>query len=297
MTYANERLSRIANGFGAYFDLVWQNGRITGVSDSAGRSVAYSYDGSGRMVQFTDWHGKVWRFGYDDETHAMVAETDPLSHLVVTNAYNALCQVTNQLNASGGVTTFGYAADAAAWSDNPLGGRTEETFRLVRAVVRAADKPLVLDADAIFAVSRDLSLLDRAKAPIYLTPHDGEFRSLFGERAGRDRPAETTAFAKAHRCTVIRKGAETICARPDGRTVVLHADNPGMAKGGSGDVLAGVLGAFLCQLPEQWAAETAVWAHSLAGAICARRLGEYGMNPTDLIDALAEATKSMTAED
>ena len=128
LTYSNRRLSRVANGFGAYFDLVWQNGRITGVSDGAGRSVSYSYDGSGRMVQFTDRHGKVWRFGYDDETHAMVAETDPLSHLVVTNAYNALCQVTNQLNASGGVTTFGYAADAAAWSDNPLGGRTEETY-------------------------------------------------------------------------------------------------------------------------------------------------------------------------
>ena len=157
-------------------------------------------------------------------------------------------------------------------------GRTEETFRLVRAVVRAAEKPLVLDADAIFAVSRDLSLLDRAKAPIYLTPHDGEFMTLFGDRAGRDRPAET------------------ICARPDGRTVVFHADNPGMAKGGSGDVLAGVLGAFLCQLPENWAAETAVWAHSLAGKICAERLGEYGMNPTDLISAIAEATKKMTAE-
>ena len=175
-------------------------------------------------------------------------------------------------------------------------GRTEETFRLVRALVRAAEKPLVLDADAIFAVSRDLSLLDRAKAPIYLTPHDGEFASLFGDRAGRDRRGETTAFAKAHRCTVIRKGAETICARPDGRTIVFHGDNPGMAKSGSGDVLAGVLGAFLCQLPEEWAAETAVWAHSLAGAICAERFGEYGMNPTDLIGAIAEATKKMTAE-
>jgi NAD(P)H-hydrate epimerase len=175
-------------------------------------------------------------------------------------------------------------------------GRTEETFRLVRALVRAAEKPLVLDADAIFAVSRDLSLLDRAKAPIYLTPHDGEFATLFGAGAGRDRRGETTAFAKAHRCTVIRKGAETICARPDGRTIVFHGDNPGMAKSGSGDVLAGVLGAFLCQLPDQWAAETAVWAHSLAGAICAERLGEYGMNPTDLINALAEATKKMTAE-
>ena len=65
----------------------------------------------------------------------------------------------------------------------------------------------------------------------------------------------------------------------------------------SGDVLAGVLGAFLCQLPAEWAAETAVWAHSLAGKLCAERLGEYGMNPTDLIDALPEATKRMTAEE
>lgn len=176
-------------------------------------------------------------------------------------------------------------------------GRTEELLRLVRAVVRAAERPLVLDADAIFAVSRDLSVLDRTKAPIFLTPHDGEFQYLFGDRCGGDRAAEAKAFATDHHCTVIRKGAETVCARPDGRTVVLHAGNPGMAKGGSGDVLAGVLGAFLCQLPEKWAAETAVWAHGLAGEICAQRLGEYGMNATDLIEALPEATKQMTAEE
>lgn len=176
-------------------------------------------------------------------------------------------------------------------------GRSEELMRLVRAIVGAAEKPLVLDADALFAVSRDLSLLDRAKVPIYLTPHDGEFKTLFGDRAGADRRAETTAFARAHRCTVIHKGAETVIARPEGRTVSIHADNPGMAKAGSGDVLAGVLGAFLCQLPAEWAAETAVWTHSLAGKLCAERLGEYGMNPTDLIAALPEATKRMTAEE
>ena len=169
-------------------------------------------------------------------------------------------------------------------------GRTEETFRLVRAVVRAADKPLVLDADAIFAVSRDLSLLDRAKAPIYLTPHDGEFMSLFGERAGRDRPAETTAFAKAHRCTVIRKGAETICARPDGRTVVLHADNPGMAKGGSGDVLAGILAALLGQGLTAWRAMQAacLW-HGLAGRLAGERCGIRSTMAEDVIRCLGEA--------
>lgn len=174
-------------------------------------------------------------------------------------------------------------------------GRSEELFRLVRATVRAAECPLVIDADAIFAVSRDLSLLNRAKSPVYLTPHDGEFAHLFGEKSGRDRLAEAKEFARAHRCTVIRKGMETICAHPNGESTILRVGTPGMAKGGSGDVLAGVLAAFLCQLPAERAAETAVWAHGLAGQICAERLGEYGMNPTDLIDALAEATKQMSS--
>ena len=174
-------------------------------------------------------------------------------------------------------------------------GRSEELFRLVRATVRAAECPLVIDADAIFAVSRDLSLLNRAKSPVYLTPHDGEFAHLFGDKSNGSRVDEAKQFARAHRCTVIRKGMETICAHPDGESTVLRVGTPGMAKGGSGDVLAGVLAAFLCQLPEKNAAETAVWAHGLAGSICAERLGEYGMNPTDLIDALAEATKTMTA--
>ena len=174
-------------------------------------------------------------------------------------------------------------------------GRTEELFRLVRAIVRAADKPLVLDADAIFAVSRDLSLLDRAKGAVYLTPHDGEFRHLVGDSRGGDRVSEAAAFAKAHRCTVIRKGMETICAHPDGRRTVLQVGNPGMAKGGSGDVLAGVLGAFLCQMPDRTdVAETAVWAHGLAGDLCAERLGEYGVTATDLIEALPVATRRMT---
>ena len=174
-------------------------------------------------------------------------------------------------------------------------GRSEEIFRLIRATVRAAECPLVIDADAIFAVSRDLSLLNRAKAPVYLTPHDGEFAHLFGETRGKSRLEEAKEFARAHRCTVIRKGTETICAHPNGESTILRVGTPGMAKGGSGDVLAGVLAAFLCQLPAERAAETAVWAHGLAGTICAERLGEYGMNPTDLIEALAEATKQMSS--
>ena len=93
------------------------------------------------------------------------------------------------------------------------------------------------------------------------------------------------------------KGFHSRILLPDGRVLVNTTGNPGMAKGGSGDVLAGVLGAFLCQMPDRTdAAEAAVWAHGLAGDLCARRLGEYGMTATDLIEALPEATKNMSEQ-
>lgn len=98
-------------------------------------------------------------------------------------------------------------------------------------------------------------------------------------------------FAVRHGCTVVRKGPETVCAFPDGDAAVLHVGNPGMAKGGSGDVLAGMLGALLCQMPARDAVQTAVWLHGRAGDLCAGRMGEYAMNPTDVIAALPEVTK------
>ena len=135
-------------------------------------------------------------------------------------------------------------------------------------------------------------VLKRARAPIVLTPHDGEFARLAGaDAAGRAEAA--SAFAAAHGCTVVRKGPETVCAFPDGDTAVLRAGNPGMAKGGSGDVLAGMLGALLCQMPARDAVETAVWLHGRAGDVCAARMGEYAMNPTDVIAALPEVTKTI----
>ena len=144
-------------------------------------------------------------------------------------------------------------------------GRNAALTALVQAVVLRSEIPLVLDADALFAVAQDVTVLDRARAPIVLTPHDGEFARL--------------------------AGAETVCAFSDGDTAVLRAGNPGMAKGGSGDVLAGMLGALLCQMPAHDAIETAVWLHGRAGDVCAARMGEYAMNPTDVIAALPEVTK------
>lgn len=123
-----------------------------------------------------------------------------------------------------------------------------------------------------------------------LTPHDGEFARLAGpDKTGRAEAASD--FAVRHGCTVVRKGPETVCAFPDGDAAVLRVGNPGMAKGGSGDVLAGMLGALLCQMPARDAVQTAVWLHGRAGDLCAGRMGEYAMNPTDVIAALPEVTK------
>ncbi len=161
---------------------------------------------------------------------------------------------------------------------------------LVQAVVMQSGTPLVLDADALFAVAQDAAVLERARAPIVLTPHDGEFARLAGpDKTGRAEAASD--FAVRHGCTVVRKGPETVCAFPDGDAAVLRVGNPGMAKGGSGDVLAGMLAALLCQMPARDAVQTAVWLHGRAGDLCAERMGEYAMNPTDVIAALPEVTK------
>lgn len=169
-------------------------------------------------------------------------------------------------------------------------GRSDALTALVHAVVTQSGTPLVLDADALFAVAQDVAVLDRARAPIVLTPHDEEFARLAGpDETGRAEAASD--FAVRHGCTVVRKGPETVCAFPDGDAAVLRAGNPGMAKGGSGDVLAGMLGALLCQMPARDAVQTAVWLHGRAGDLCAGRMGEYAMNPTDVIAALPEVTK------
>ena len=169
-------------------------------------------------------------------------------------------------------------------------GRNDTLTALVQAVVMQSGTPLVLDADALFAVAQDAAVLERARAPIVLTPHDGEFARLAGpDKTGRAEAASD--FAVRHGCTVVRKGPETVCAFPDGDAAVLRVGNPGMAKGGSGDVLAGMLGALLCQMPARDAVQTAVWLHGRAGDLCAGRMGEYAMNPTDVIAALPEVTK------
>lgn len=171
------------------------------------------------------------------------------------------------------------------------GGAAEE---LVRAVLERAECPVVLDADGLNAAAAHIDMLDGRRAPLILTPHDGEFARLGGDLSEEDRLGAARAFARAHGCVVVLKGHRTITAHPDGRAAVNTTGNSGMAKGGSGDVLSGVILALLGRGMDPFqAAAAGVYLHGLAGDLCAGKLGEWGMLPTDLIEALPAALRQV----
>jgi len=171
-------------------------------------------------------------------------------------------------------------------------GRKQETEELVRRLLADLDLPVVLDADGINALCGHIDILDRRSAPTVLTPHAGEFARLTG-RPVRDRLAAARDFAKEHRCALVLKGRGTVTAAPDGRAWISGTGGPGLAKGGSGDVLAGMTAALWGQKhlnggdPRRWElCAWAAWFHGKAGDRCAGELGEYAMLPSDVIEAL-----------
>ena len=168
-------------------------------------------------------------------------------------------------------------------------GRDWQTDTLVQDLLNM-EKPLVLDADGLNAVSENTELLQKRPAVTVLTPHEGEFLRLGGDLS-RGRKAAAAAFSRKYGVYLVLKGHRTLVADPEGRLAVNETGNSGMAKGGSGDVLAGMFAALLCQMPARDAVQTAVWLHGRAGDLCAGRMGEYAMNPTDVIAALPEVTK------
>lgn len=187
-----------------------------------------------------------------------------------------------------------------SWHDALLAGpglgRASETEAYVLEAVRSCECPLVLDADGINALAGHIDILDGRRGRLtVLTPHDGEFARLTGglisAAAGEEeRVRETRAFAKTRGCVVVRKGHRTITAFPSGKVFINTTGNPGMAKGGSGDVLAGMILSLLGQgISPEKAVPAAVWFHGRAGDLCAVAKGEYGMTPTDMIERIPDA--------
>lgn len=173
-------------------------------------------------------------------------------------------------------------------------GQGEQAEEWTLGLLRDIPCPIILDADGLNILSRHIDVLDKRDHPTVLTPHEGEFARLTGcEVPIRDRLTEAKTFAESHRCTLVLKGHRTVTAYPDGKALVNPTGNPGMAQGGSGDALAGLMAA-LCAQGED--VSVAVWLHGRAGDLAAAEKGERGMTVGDLIEAIPYAIKECEEE-
>jgi ADP-dependent NAD(P)H-hydrate dehydratase / NAD(P)H-hydrate epimerase len=182
-------------------------------------------------------------------------------------------------------------------------GQNRETRAFVREFVRQCPTPLLIDADGINAVASGegvvgASELLRRERPTIVTPHPGEMARLVGRTTGevqRHRLEVVRSLAVESGAVVVLKGQRTIVADGSGRSAVNPTGNPGMASGGTGDVLAGMAGAILARHHDAWLAATAaVYLHGLAGDIAARSVGQDSLIAGDVIESLPEAIASLT---
>lgn len=170
-------------------------------------------------------------------------------------------------------------------------GRSAPVRSLVSALLRECAAPVVLDADGLNALAEDKEALDaRRGRTTVLTPHDGEFARLLGvspeELAARDRAETARAFATAHGCVLVRKGHRTLVALPDGSVLENTCGGSALSKGGSGDVLTGLIASLLAQGADAAdAAACGVWLHARAGDLLASRATAYCVAPEDVAAA------------
>jgi NAD(P)H-hydrate epimerase len=193
------------------------------------------------------------------------------------------------------IAALARARDAVAVG--PGLGLEPQTQELARALARELDRPLVIDADALSALAGHVNLLKEAVAERCLTPHPGEMARMLGvgvAEVQRDRIATARAFARERRVHLLLKGAATVVAAPDGTVWLNATGNPGMASGGTGDVLTGMVGAFLARgLPGSAALQAAAWLHGRAGDLAAARVGEESLVAGDVIEALPDAFRGL----
>jgi NAD(P)H-hydrate epimerase len=173
-------------------------------------------------------------------------------------------------------------------------GRDPETVQFVHEAVRQTNVPLVLDADGLNAFEGKTNLLDGRRRPLVLTPHPGEMSRLAGisiKAVQADRVNIARSFARYHHLVLVLKGDRTVIGLPDGSAWVNPTGNPGMATGGTGDILTGMTAGVIAQMPKDHtrAAIAAVYLHGLAGDVAAERMGEHSLVATDLLDGLPEA--------
>ena len=172
--------------------------------------------------------------------------------------------------------------------------RITETSKLVRALVKQQGLPMVLDADGLNAFAGRTFELNGKGRSLVITPHPGEMARLLGSTVAavqRDRIGIARAFARKHQVIVVLKGHRTLIADPSGAIWVNTTGNPGMATGGTGDILTGMVAGLVAQNPKRVleAVIAAVYLHGLAGDVAREQMGEHSLVATDLLPALPEA--------
>jgi len=172
-------------------------------------------------------------------------------------------------------------------------GQHFETVELVKRLVQQIEFPMVIDADGLNSIAKDVSILKNRKAPLILTPHIGEFSRLNKipiEEIAKDRIKYAREFAREYNCVLVFKGAPSIIAEPEGQLYINPTGNAGMATAGSGDVLTGIIVGLLAQgLSTLNSAICGVYVHGLAGDLACVEKGEMGMIASDIMNKVPEA--------
>jgi NAD(P)H-hydrate epimerase len=223
------------------------------------------------------------------EAKSLEAMTFPVAETEArTLAYNARDALLN------------FTQDKTVVAMGPGIGRHEQTSRLIQELVGAIKRPIVVDADGLNALAGHVEILRGAKVPMILTPHPGEMATLLGITTGevqKDRVGIAGRIAQDLKVVVVLKGAGTVIAAPDGAVAINSTGNPGMATGGTGDVLTGMIAGFLAQGLSAWDAACAgTYLHGLAGDLAAVCQGERGLIARDLIDAIPSAIQHTQSE-
>ena len=188
-------------------------------------------------------------------------------------------------------------ADKKCIAIGPGLGQAEQTKELVGKIVKTARRPLVIDADGLNSLVGQTEMLKSAGAPIVLTPHPGEMARLSGSSVAavqQDRISSARDFAVGFNVHVILKGAHTVIALPDGRVFINPTGNAGMASGGMGDVLTGVIAGLIAQgLSTADACRAGVYLHGKAADILAQEIGPRGYLAGEVMNAIPRAIKNV----
>lgn len=188
---------------------------------------------------------------------------------------------------------FGEECDCIAIG--PGISQNKETQALIRNIVSKVNKPIVLDADGLNAFVKHVDLLKKTSVSMVLTPHPGEMARLIEkevEEVQNNRKDIASSFAHQYNNVLVLKGRETIVARPDTECYINETGNVGMATGGTGDVLTGMIASFIGQGMAPFnAAMAGVYLHGLAGDIAAKEKGVLSLIATDILNKLPEVLK------